>query len=212
MKVSRQITAISALVLSLSTIAWATPLQLNAIQDQGVQSSFMLDFGGGFTETSNISSTNYELAVDGEPLPAGFAQFLSYNQAVDSITLPDGQGGPGIPTGAITVTILDGTSTGGTYDPASGQFTTSEHYNIHFANDLSQLGFPGHDVEFPSSSTGTIQFLTPNSGTIHQEWSGFYAPLNLNYVCQVNTEFTVPEPASLALMGFAGIVLLRRRR
>ena len=59
------------------------------------------DFGGGFTESSNITSTNYQLALDSDPAPDGFAQFLAYNQNVNSINLPDGQGG-GIDTGAIT--------------------------------------------------------------------------------------------------------------
>lgn len=181
----------------------------------GFESTFMLDFGGGFVENTMISDTNFTLQVDAEAGANGSAEFLSYFQIIDSINLPDPLGSPDpVPTGQITVEILPGTSSGGTYNAITGAFTTSETYRIHYTGDLSVYGLTDGFVDLPSSSSGLITFETATSGRIMQQWEGTYTfpgtTVSLAYTCRVNTQF-VPEPASWMAIAFAGLFAIRRR-
>lgn len=225
MQLNSRITAIClATIASLILVAPANaiPQVLPATQDftPGYESSFNLDFGGGFQRSAFISQTNYELEIDAEPV-GGAARFLSYTQSVDSIDMPNplfGQVGQPefLPTGAISVSIVPGTSGASSYllSGNTGEFSTTESYLISWTEDLTNLGLGtvnGGSLEFPSTSQGTIEFLTQSSGRINQVWSGVFEPLGLTYTCFVNTTF-VPEPASLSLLAFGAMGLIRRRR
>lgn len=199
----------------LASATYAAPVSLLATHDPGQPNSFSLSFfGGAMTRQAGISTTDFELLFDTDPNPTGSARFLSYNQSIDSIDMPDPQGGADIPTGALTVEVVPGSSGISSFDPATGIFTTTETYRITYANDLTALGLggPGSFVEFPSTSTGQIVYETATSGRISQTWQGQYdlGGTIIDYTCEVNTQFT-PEPATLALLAFAGLFISRRR-
>ena len=179
----------------------------------GFESSFTFDFGNGFLETAMISNTQFTLEVDPVSLPGGSAEFKSYYQEIASINLPDPFGGTDpIPTGNITVEILPGTGGQGSYNFATGEFTTSEVYRVHFSGDLSAYGLTDGFVDLPSFSTGTIT-LEESVGTIQQRWEGEYtfpgSSVTIQYRCAVNTQI-VPEPNALGLL-LGGVCLLARR-
>lgn len=207
---SLRFSLVAIAIAASTTAARANVLALSAIQAPTPDSTFTLSSGGQPLPSSFISNTNFTLQVDDQPR-AGSAQFLNYYQTVAPLTLPDGQGGY-VNTGNLTVEIEPGTSSGGSYDVASGLFTTTETYRITYTGDLTAIGLGnGGFVEFPSTSSGVISFdpVIPGVGTIHQQWSGTYSPLGLDYTCEVFTTF--PEPASLGLLGFAVLALRRRR-
>lgn len=206
------------LVALLAGITNAGPQTFVATLDQtpGLESSFTFDFGGGFLESATISDTEFTLEVDSDASPLGSARFLSYQQQIESINLPDPTGGSTpIPTGALTVEVLKGTSNPGTYNATTGEFTTSETYRIHYTGDLSAYGLLGGFVDLPSQSAGRI--MEDNGITrIQQNWAGTYTfpgtNVTLGYTCSVNTQ-VVPEPGCLAwcsVLGLASLTLRRR--
>jgi hypothetical protein len=196
-------------VLTVATAAPAGMVSLTATHDPTQPNFFTLNFPPeyGGPRSGLISATDFVLGYDDL---AGTAQFESYFQNIDSIELPGG-----VQTGAITVTVVPGTSSG-TFDVNTGQFSTSEDYSITFENDLSMFGLVS-PVVLPSGSTGLVDFANLRIG---QEWAGDGAignpsdpknPIDFAYVCVVNTTF-VPEPATIALFGLVGLLLRRRRR
>ncbi len=150
-------------------------------------SSFSLDFGpemGGIS-SATITSTEYLLRIDAQ---GGTARFVNYYQQVEPLTLPGG-----ISTGNIVVQIVPGSSTG-TFDPATGEFTTSEQYEIHFGADLSLFGLVS-PVTLPSASVGVVD-STGSPATIEMIWDGVGQlanpadpanPITFTYQCRVNT-------------------------
>jgi hypothetical protein len=209
-----------AVCLSLTSAASADPVVHHAVHDPtpGFESYFTFDFGGGFTETATISNTDFRLSLNDLVAPAGDARFLSYYQQIASINLPDPTGGSTpVPTGNITVQLLDRSYGNGTFDPATGEFTTSEIYRIHYNGDLSAYGLTEGFVDLPSTSQGTVVF-EKGIGRIQQTWDGNYTFPNTNvtvsYQCRVNTQI-VPEPMGSTLatiITLGGYVLFRRRR
>jgi hypothetical protein len=192
-------------VIASASVARGNLISLVASHDPTQPNAFTLDFGQFGGETgAQISNTDFVLDVDAT---RGTASFVSYVQSIQSITLPGG-----VPTGAIGVTIVPGSSSG-TYNPLTGDFSTSEDYKITFANDLSMFGLES-PVTLPSSSTGNIDF---GKSRISQNWAGIGqigTPPNtfpFAYTCAVNTVFT-PEPTALALMGLGTMGLLIRRK
>lgn len=195
-------------VVTLASAAQAGMIALSAVHDPNQPNFFTLNFPAeyGGPRSGQISNTNFTLSYDDV---GGTAQFDSYLQFIDSIELPGG-----IQTGAITVSIVPGTSSG-SYNAVTGEFTTSEDYSITFENDLSMFGLVS-PVVMPSSSSGQIDF---GASRIAQNWAGVGAignpaqpdkPIVFDYVCVVNTTF-VPEPATAALLMLGGLVLRRRR-
>jgi hypothetical protein len=216
MRRTNQLLFAMAIVVFLLGTVQADPVVYQARHDSspGYESHFTFDFGGGFTETAAITNTEFSLWIDDLVLPSGDARFLSYFQEIDSVNLPDPQGGTTpIPTGQITVEIVGGTSGNGTYNPSTGAFSTSEVYRIHFNGDLSAYGLTAGYVDLPSTSQGTISFEN-NLGRIQQRWEGSYtfpgSNVSVNYQCAANTVI-VPEPASAIGLGvLASIWGLRR--
>jgi hypothetical protein len=163
-------------------------LHVDATQDPDAVSEFTLDFGFGIRSSAAITQTKYRLQIDET---TNSAALLQYDQDVDSLTLPGG-----IPTGAIKVKVLPGSSSG-TYDPGTGEFTTSEIYVIWFAGDLSAFGLTS-PVYLPGESTGVMSPTSPVAGTIESEWvgDGFLPnaqdpenPIAFSYNCRVNTKY-----------------------
>ncbi len=161
-------------------VADADPLQ---------DSYFTLDFGkmGGVAEAL-ISQTYYILELDGD---AGTAGFLTYHQEIDELILPGG-----ISTGALTIEIVEGSSSG-TYDVSTGIFTTEEVYLVYFEGDLSMFGIESPFV-LPSTSTGVVTHDTYVTGGVSMEWAGedeLYnpsdpkSPLTFSYTCDVSAQF-----------------------
>ncbi len=212
---SRTLMAVT-LLAAVGGVAHAAPQTFVATLDQstGFESSFTFDFGGGFLQSAAISDTEFTLQVDPEGSAVGSAQFLSYAQQIESIDLPNPTGGSPIPTGALTVEVLQATAGVGSYDAATGAFSTSETYRIHYTGDLSAYGLVGGFVDLPSQSTGMI---SSDGGVerITQNWDGTYTfpgtNVSLAYTCQVHTQ-VVPEPTSWLLLSILGLAGITRRR
>jgi len=174
-----------------ASAALADGVSLLATQDPQRDSYFTLDFGPPIGATQAfISQTEYELAVDAA---SGTARFVDYYQTVGALELPGG-----FTTGAIQIEILPGTSAG-TYDAATGQFSTSEIYAVHFEGDLSAFGLTS-PVYLPSGANGGVEMLSDTSGRISMEWNGqgvltdpLGNPLPFTYTCVVNTLFMVDD-------------------
>lgn len=191
----------------VATSVLAAPTVYRAVDDDrpGMESTFTFDFGGGFVESARISDTDFQLELDAD---AASARFLTYEQTIGSINLPNPTGGSDpIPTGEISVEILPNSSGTGSFDPLAGVFSTSEIYRVHFTGDLSAFGITESFVDLPSNSQGTVDFET---GSIRQEWEGSYifsgTNVRVDYTCEVNA-MIVPEPAGLIGM-YLGLLCL----
>lgn len=178
---------------------------LRATEDTAQESSFELNFiDFGLVTTAKIISTDFDLEVDAQ---AGTARFTSYEQFVEPLMLP-GPNNTQISTGDLTVRIVPGSSNG-TYNGATGNFATSEQYEISFTGDLSAFGLAS-PVTLPSSSTGTVSDANGRR-TIEMSWSGVgqlanpivpgAPPLNFSYTCRSNNVYRVAV-AALNLPGF----------
>jgi len=187
-------TAVFAGAMIAAATAQAQVQVLTATEDPAKESSFTLTFTDFQLDSSaNIISTDFDLEIDAD---AGTARFTSYLQEIEPLTLP-GPTQEGISTGDLTVRIVPGSSSG-TYNPNTGEFSTSEQYEISFTGDLSAFGITS-PVTLPSSSTGTV--VNQNgSRTIEMSWAGVGqlanplqpgTPLNFNYTCRVNTVYSV---------------------
>jgi hypothetical protein len=170
--------------------AGAAPIRVQARQDNSVESSFALIFGGqGGVASALISRTDFELEIDG---PAGTARFLNYDQDIDALTLP-GPTGP-LSTGAIRVQIVPGSSTG-TYNRATGEFETNELYNIEFDGNLIALGLVS-PVILPSQSVGVVDLANTTVGRVTMNWAGNATfPFDFSYICTLFATFSA-TPAS----------------
>jgi hypothetical protein len=184
--------AVLACGLLAASAVSADSLLLRAENDPANVSFFTLDFGKFGGETSAvITSTQYVLKIDPD---AHTARFVQYHQELDPLMLPGG-----ISTGDLTIEIVPDTSSG-TYDPATGEFTTSEFYAIHFTGNLKPFGLTS-PIFLPSDSNGTVRFDGALNGTIQMVWNGAgelqnpnnpNEPISFEYACTVNTLFDVP--------------------
>ncbi len=173
-------------LLAGGAVVRAESTTLLAVTDPNNPSSFSLNFVDfGFVTTSNITSTVYELEFDPN---AGTARFLDYYQVAEPLVLPGD-----ISTGDLQIAVVPGSSTG-SFDAASGVFTTTEYYEIHFTGDLSAYGLTS-PVYLPSTSVGTVSFSDGVRGGITMDWSGNGTlngpggPLDFAYTCNVSTVF-----------------------
>ena len=178
----------SAMMVALGLIATATvqaaPIRVSATEDAAQPGFFTLDFGGEVgTSSGQISSTDYGLEIDPD---AGTSRLVDYYQQVESLNLF------GVPTGDITVEVVEGSSVG-TYNKATREFTTTEMYRIHFTADLSAFGLFS-PVVLPSTSTGTVDIANGGSNShVNLTWEGTSDVIpgqEFAYTCQVNTTFT----------------------
>lgn len=177
-----------AALMTGCTLCAAQGLEIHSLDARhapGAPNSFSLNFGDGVDRISQITDTTYDLRLNET---AGAAQFVSYEQFVAPIEIPIGPGQV-LSTGDLTIRVLPGTSSG-TYDVASGQFSTQESYEISFTGDLSMIGFFS-PVILPSQSSGQVTYASDNTGSVEQIWEGAVdmGPIQLTYVCRVNTTF-----------------------
>jgi hypothetical protein len=205
--------------------AAAALVSLDAVQAVTPASTFGLDFGDGAGfRNVNITETVFTMELDQRGTPdAWTAKFNSYAQQVPALELPDGQGGT-LSTGAITVSIVPGSSSGTLVELPDGtfEFTTTDTYEISFAGDLSAIG-----VFSPVTLSGTTTGLSaPDdlravgaTGLVDIEWEGTQelgsSGILLAYRCNVAASYistVVPEPASLGLLAGGLIFVARRRR
>lgn len=142
---------------------------LGAGADPEVHPSFFtLEFPGLGETVSDIAYTEFDLEVDPD---TGVARFLWYYQEAGSLDLPTGNPDfPVIPTGALTIRIVPGSSSG-SFDDETEVFTTSEDYAIYFENDLSVFGFDSPAL-LPGSSTGDLSVVGAAGGVLTLEWGG----------------------------------------
>jgi len=155
---------------------------LQATHDGTQTNEFSFIFGEepGQRSTAQITATNFELQVD--PIGGG-ARFVRYDQAIDPLTLPGG-----FSTGDITVQIVPGSSSG-TYNVETGEFQTTELYEISFTGDLSPLGLIS-PVILPSASAGTVN--GDDNGAIQLLWGDENVQIGaimFSYTCEVNALF-----------------------
>jgi hypothetical protein len=217
-------TLIVALSLCVTaSVAQAQSKTLDAEQIIETQSEFTIDFGafGGKTVAA-VANTRFAIEIDER---TGTARFQSYEQDIESLTLPGG-----LETGAITVSITDSIDAG--FDRASGRFTTEDVYQIKFEGNLEAFGLSS-PVDFPSTSVGHVVFDTRSTGRIILDWEGRGElsspqgpPVPFDYTCHVETSFNVrqvalPNPrvcgqfdllSGLALFAPLSVVCIRRRR
>ncbi len=166
---------------AMASPSLGAPMRIQARQDQRVESSFALDFGQGGTASAMISQTTFELEIDGIN---GSAKFTNYDQNIDSLTLPGG-----LNTGAIRVQIVTDSSTG-TYNRATGEFTTDELYSIEFDGDLSAAGLFS-PVVLPSHSVGILDLEDMATGRVTMNWAGNTAvPFDISYACSLFAAFS----------------------
>ena len=192
------------LVGVMGSVVAAQPIMMVAEQDFTQVSQFTLSFTDfGIESSSEILSTNYELRADFDVVET--ARFTNYFQDVEPLLLPDPTGeSAGISTGDMFIRVVPGTSEG-TYDSATGEFSTSEFYEIQFTGDLSAFGLTS-PIYLPSTSAGTVQRNPDGTGFISLQWAGEGelpnvddpdAPIRFTYVCATNTEFDEQSPGDL---------------
>ncbi len=181
--------------------ASAEPVRVAARQDTSIPSYFTLNFpvlGELGRNDALIARTDLELEIDAV---AGTARFVRYEQDVDPLTLPGG-----ISTGNLRIEIVPNSSTG-TFDPATGQFLTSETYLVHFDGDLSAYGLMS-PVALPSSSTGFASVASTTSGQVDFRWDGVgqlanpFAPgtmIDFTYICSLFASFAPQASAYVSL-------------
>jgi hypothetical protein len=166
-----------ALSLVFAASAHARIEVVNALQDPAnpTGSTFGLDFGdNGGLRSQQISSTEFQLNFNAA---TSRAQFVSYQQSVPSLTLPDGTEA-GTATGPITVTMIPGEG-GSLIDNGDGSFNfaTVDHYIIEFTGDLTAFGIPGQQVFFENVlATGRVVFDqtrgAADAGQVDLNWNG----------------------------------------
>jgi hypothetical protein len=179
--------------------ALGAPVRVAAGQDPSEVSSFALDFGGfGGVASALIARTDFELEID---TAARTARFNRYDQDIDPLMLPGG-----ISTGNIHVEVVPNSSSG-TFNPATGEFATSEVYAIHFDGDLSAFNLHS-PVLLESNSSGTVALATESGGSVVMEWSGGselanpFDPTTLipfTYTCEINAAFAAAPTNMLEL-------------
>ncbi len=205
--IGRLAVVVAALAVgSAAASSHAENVSIMADQLATPQSSFTLDFGPelGGPRTALISQTDFAMAID--PV-AGTAAIQNYYQQVESLNIL------GLETGALTIRVVPGTSTG-TFDSATGQFSTSELYEIHFEGDLSAIGFES-PVYLPSASVGTLSAALDEVGEINLNWDGEFMipnPLNpqeliaMTYACIVNSQYRAVTPGDINRDGAVNMV------
>ncbi|MDO8629833.1 MAG: hypothetical protein Q7R41_05020 [Phycisphaerales bacterium] len=193
----------SLAVLALSALAAAPALgasvRVAAGQDPSEVSSFALNFGEfGGVASALIARTDFELEID---TAARTARFNRYDQDIDPLMLPGG-----ISTGNIRVEVVPNSSTGA-FNPATGEFATSEVYAIHFDGDLSAFNLHS-PVLLESNSSGIVALEIESGGSVVMEWSGGselanpFDPTTLipfTYTCVVNAAFAAAPTNMLEL-------------
>lgn len=180
--------AVAALAAVLATAAQAQPTTLVAQDDTANASTFTINFGAAFggEQSVLISRTNMTLQIDET---TGTALFLNYDQDIPPLMIP-GDGIPGaISTGNIRVTIPS--SAGGTFDPATGVFETTDDYAIFFEGDLTPFGITSPFI-LTSTSTGTvdagrnaIELIWNGSGQLANPVDPQAPPFDFTYSCSV---------------------------
>ena len=190
MRFQRSLAAAFAACALAAPPVMGAPLRIAAQQDPTQESYFTLDFGGfGGVANARIARTDFQLEIDAA---AGSARFVQYDQDIAPLLLPGG-----ISTGNIRVEVSAGSSSG-TFNPTTGEFATSEVYEIHFDGDLSAYGLTS-PVLLPSASAGVATLSSASAGLVSMNWSGSsrllnpYVPgswIDFSYVCSLLASFS----------------------
>lgn len=181
----------AAVLLGVTAVlpAQAAPLAVTAVQDASQPSTFSLDFGDlGGVASAQISATRFSLNID---VTEGSAEFANYDQRIAPLTLPGG-----FSTGNLRVRVVPGSSSG-SFNEFSGEFRTTETYEINFDGDLSAFGLIS-PVYLPSASVGTISVNPLDGGNVELRWAGSsflpspFQPgtfIEFDYTCAVDAAF-----------------------
>lgn len=159
---------------ALASPSMGAPTRIQARQDQRMESSFTLDFGQDGIASALISQTTFNLEIDGIN---GTAKFTYYDQTIDSLTLPGG-----LTTGAIRVQIVPDSSVG-SYNRATGEFTTDELYSMEFDGDLHEINLYS-PIVLQNHSAGSLDLESATVGRVTMNWAGeIPAPFDISYIC-----------------------------
>lgn len=165
------------------------------IEDDGPSSGYA-NMSGLTTATVTGISTN---AVDTTPADASAGTPLVWN--FNNLAVPYGD--------YLTAALATVSGTTITYIPADVQLVNFTEVNGSYYPDYNYGGGPAAD-----SSTNTTTTTTNYNAAAFYSYSGGYfgaGPNAEDLVFTANFSTTVPEPASLALVGLSGLLLARRR-
>ena len=148
----------------------------------------LYEAGTGADHGALVASTTQNLFVPYRPTgwsKGGYAFNLNFDLSTANIAAPD----------SIVYGLAFNTNTAG-YDPVG---VSGPYDSLNFGCNTA----PGGGITIGSTDVDEV-FISYNGGVFANEtgWTG-YVPM---------ARFTVPEPATAALIGLGGLVFLRRRR
>ncbi len=176
-------------------------------------SGWVYTAGGQYESFSDVDvSATFSGAVDQSS--GGLASAVFTNQGTWSISMNHGLGNA-VEISGITSTNWVETETGVDTDKIDGRAVvevTSYMFDTGWFGDL--WGMPDLDLQWEgglNSLAGLIADITLPNGTGYTSYNDDYSTTNATITLWAD-EGVIPEPATLCLLGFGAVGLLRRRK
>ena len=176
-------------------------------------SGYLFTSGGNFKSFTDVQITGtFSGAVDQSD--GGLASAVFTNQGTWSISMNHGLGNA-VEISGITSTNWVETETGVDTDKIDGRAVvevTSYMFDTGWFGDL--WGMPDLDLQWEgglNSLAGLIADITLPNGTGYTSYNDDYSTTNATITLWAD-EGVIPEPATLCLLGFGAVGLLRRRK